>query len=201
MKSFISLVLLETLKEDVRQLLLVATDLQKKEDWLLTRQTAPGKWSVAQILAHLNSYGGYYLPSIKKALSAERPATEIFHPGWLGNYFTKIMKPGVDGRIASKMNCPKNHQPADGTDVQPALAIFLQQQQELLQLLEEAKKKNISIIRVPVSISRIIRLKAGDTFRFLIAHEQRHFLQIKNTLAGLQETINKSPAVRQAVQP
>jgi hypothetical protein len=28
-------------------------------------------------------------------------------------------------------------------------------------------------------------LKLGDTFRFIIAHEQRHFVQIRNTLEAV----------------
>jgi hypothetical protein len=35
----------------------------------------------------------------------------------------------------------------------------------------------------------MIKLKLGDTFRFFIAHEQRHFIQIQNTLQLLPEDI------------
>jgi hypothetical protein len=64
---------------------------------------------------------------------------------------------------------------------------FLDQQFTLLNLLQDAKRKDIGAIRTPVSISRVIKLKTGDTFRFLIAHEQRHFIQIDNTLKQIKE--------------
>lgn len=182
MKSFKSLELLDSLQADVRQLILVATQLQQEDPDVLLKQPAPGKWSVAQVLEHLNSYGRYYLPAIEQSLQAQKPAKEWFKPGWFGNYFTKIMKPGVDGKIGNKMNAPKNHRPAPDLDIKPVLDTFLEQQQQLLKLLEAAKKKDIGSIRTPISISRLIKLKVGDTFRFLIAHEQRHMVQVRTFL-------------------
>jgi uncharacterized damage-inducible protein DinB len=38
---------------------------------------------------------------------------------------------------------------------------------------------------VPISIAKFIKIRLGDTFRFLIAHQQRHFAQVANTLKAL----------------
>ena len=110
------------------------------------------------------------------------------------------MKPGEDGTITNKMQSPKDHRPSKYLDVFPVLTTFLEQQHYLLELLEQAKAKNISSIRTPISISRLIRLKLGDTFRFLVAHEQRHFVQIDNTLAMVKGTINIFPATHLVMQ-
>ena len=63
----------------------------------LLRQPAPNKWSLAQCLEHLNSYGRYYLPAIEKAIETAKEnkwsSKEGFTPGWLGDYFTKMMMP------------------------------------------------------------------------------------------------------------
>jgi hypothetical protein len=201
MKPFISQQLLEMLEADILQLIRKASRLQLESPEILGTMPAPGKWSVAQVLEHLNSYGCYYLPAIEKSLQTGKPANKFFKPGWLGNYFTRLMKPGVDGKIGHKMNAPKNHRPVPGTAIKPALDKFLEQQQDLLRLLNVAKQKDIGSIRTPVSISPLIRLKAGDTFRFLIAHEQRHFLQIENVIAALKKPTDKFQATRLAVQP
>ncbi len=178
-----SVELLEQLQADVRQLILAASHLEKEGRHFLTLQPGAGKWSVAQVLEHLNSYGCYYLPQIEKSLSGSSSfVMEWFRPGWLGNYFTKIMRPGKDGKIGNKMKAPKNHTPVLTLDINNVLHTFMEQQHRLLNLLEDAKGKDIGNIRTPISISRFFRLKTGDTFRFLIAHEQRHFVQISNTL-------------------
>lgn len=178
-----SIELIEQLQADVRQLILATGYLKTEPANNLIKQPAEGKWSVAQVLEHLNSYGRYYLPAIEKSMTESiQPATPWFKSGWLGNYFTRIMRPGENGMIAKKMKAPKNHTPGLIVDVKAVIDTFMDQQHALLNLLEEAKQKNIGTIRTPISISRFIRLKTGDTFRFLIAHQQRHFVQISNTL-------------------
>ncbi|PZR24576.1 MAG: DinB family protein [Citrobacter freundii] len=185
MKSFDSLSLLEQLQADTRQLIASATFLKNEDPGVLLEQPAAGKWSVIQVLEHLNSYGDYYLPALGKALKQNKPAAATFRSGWLGNYFTNLMLP-KQGEVTNKMKAPKNHRPSFHADAKPVIEKFLLQQHRLLDLLEGAKVKNIGSIRVPVSLAKWITLKAGDTFRFLIAHEQRHFVQIDNTLAAVK---------------
>jgi uncharacterized damage-inducible protein DinB len=191
MKKYNSTDLLNELQADVRALLAKVAELKTEDPGILLQQPAPGKWSVIQVLEHLNSYGNYYLRALEKALAQDKPAVEFFKPGWLGNYFTKIMKPNEKGIVTNKMQTPKGHKPTAKPDAFPTIQTFCSQQLYLLQLLEQAKEKNIGKIRVPISLTRFIKMKAGDTFRFFIAHEQRHFVQIANAL----QTIKGRPLV------
>jgi hypothetical protein len=185
MQKYRSAELLDQLQADVRQLILRANQLRSVDPGVLLQQPSPGKWSVIEVLEHLNSYSHYYLLAIERSIKKDKPAVEMFKPGWLGNYFTNLMKPTEEGKVAHKMKSPKDHRPSRFPDALPVLNTFLEQQHYLLDLLEQARSKNIGSIRVPVSISKLIKLKAGDTFRFLVAHEQRHFVQIDNTLEAV----------------
>ncbi|MGZ8557401.1 MAG: DinB family protein [Chitinophagaceae bacterium] len=199
MQKYKCVELLEQLQADTRQLILQGNYLKTTDPRLLLQVPAPGKWSVIQVLEHLNSYGHYYLLAIERSLTKDKPAIEFFKPGWLGNYITKLMKPEQNGTIAHKMQSPKDHRPSSHPDAFPVLNTFLEQQHYLLDLLELAKSKNISSIRTPVSISKIVKLKVGDVFRFFVAHEQRHFVQIENVLAGLKGITNKYSATHPAI--
>src|SRR5688572_25813696 len=191
--------LLDQLSEDVRQLLLEVNQLQSRHADILGSQPATNRWSVIQVLEHLNSYGRYYLPQLEKSLKGTNaPATEWYRSGWIGNYFTKLMKPGANGAIKNKMSAPKGHSPSARLDNTLVIDTFIDQQHWLLKLLEEARQKPIGRIRTPISISKFIRLKSGDTFRFLIAHEQRHFVQVANTIAELKAIKDKFPGDHQA---
>lgn len=186
--------LINQLSADVRQLILTVNKLKSAQPDLLAIKPGPDRWSAIEVLDHLNSYGNYYLPELEKSLSASNsPATEWFRAGWFGDYFTRLMRPGADGVLKKKMSAPKAHRPAANLDSEQVIDTFIDQQYWLLQLLEAARQKPIGNIRTPISISKLIRLKAGDTFRFLIAHEQRHFMQIVNTVAEVQRVTGKSP--------
>jgi len=183
MKKTTSTVLLEDLRTDTRQIILQVNYLLQQDPDVLLQQPAAGKWSIVQIIEHLNSYGRYYLPLMKGSLSSPaNPPTEFFIPGWLGEYFVKSMLPKSNGQVTNKMQSPKNHRPLPDIDSKTTLEEFLQQEFLLLQLLENAGKTNLGKIRIPISISRFIKIKLGDTFRFLIAHHQRHFVQVQNTM-------------------
>ena len=188
MKKMQSIGLLEDLQSDTRQIILATNYLLQEDPEILVQQPAPDKWSVAQAIEHLNTYGRYYLPVIEAAIK-EQPLypDPVYTPGWLGDYFTKMMSPGKNGEITNKMQTFKGHRPSADIDSKPVLDEFLKQEQQLLDLLERAKRTNISKIRIPISISRLVKLKLGDTFRFLVAHHQRHFVQVNNTLKAVRQ--------------
>jgi hypothetical protein len=74
----------------------------------------------------------------------------------------------------------KGHIPAKELDAYAVVAEFIKQQEEMLALLRAADTRAINA-RIPISISSLIRLKTGDVFRFLIAHNERHVQQaLKN---------------------
>ncbi len=199
MPRYICVEMLDSLQNDVRQLILEANYLKSIDPAILLQEPAPGKWSVIQVLEHLNSYGRYYLLAIERSMNRNTETVEYFKPGWIGDYFTKLMKPGKNGQISNKMKSPKDHRPSKYPDAFPVLNTFLEQQQYLLDMLELAKTKNIGAIRTPISISRFIKLKLGDTFRFFIAHEQRHFVQINNALASIRGVKDILPTAHPAV--
>ena len=179
--------LLDSLQADVRQVLLQANRLKQSPFLPLQQQPSPGKWSAAQVLEHLNFYARHYITAIEQKLHLNQSGpTADFHPGWLGSYFTKIMKPNEDGRISKKMKAPANATPSEQPDAKKMLDEFISHQHHLLNLLQIAKTANLGYIRIPTSINRFIALKLGDTFRFFIAHEQRHFVQINATLKRLK---------------
>ena len=59
---------------------------------------------------------------------------------------------------------------------------FIDQQEKLLQLLEAAAKVDLNKVRIPISISKLIKLRLGDTFNFTVAHQNRHVLQAQRAL-------------------
>ncbi len=158
-----------------------------------SNKPAAEKWSATQCLMHLNSYGRYYIPAIEHAINKavkqnQQPASH-FKAGWLGNYFTEIMLPKTDGMPAKKMSSPKDHSPQTNEESYPVIAEFIEQQEKLLELFRKAKQIDLNKTKVPISIAKFIKLKLGDTFLFLIAHNYRHILQADRALQKTGVTV------------
>lgn len=184
MKAISRVKLLSSLEKDTEAHVTQAVHIfQNLPEEQLLKQPANGGWSIAQCLEHLNSYGRYYLPAIGKGLAkpAGSPANEVFVSTWLGNYFTKMMQPGAKTK---KYKSPKDHMPAAGLDAYAVVSEFIRQQEQLLVYLRMSREADINAILIPISISRFIKLKLGDTFRFLIAHNERHMQQAGKLLQG-----------------
>lgn len=187
MKSIDKNQLLDRLENDTRQIILQANYLLQQDPEVLLQQPRPGSWSAAQVIEHLNSYGRYYLPLLQRGLDKARPTTKNeYKPGWLGEYFTNSMLP-KEGVVNNKMKAFKNHRPLPDIDSKKVLDEFLEQEKWLLSLLAKSRNIDIARIRIPVSIAPVIKIKAGDTFRFVIAHHQRHFVQVENTLLKVKK--------------
>ena len=59
---------------------------------------------------------------------------------------------------------------------------FIANQQIMLQLLAKSKHLNLQKVKTNISISTLIKLRLGDTLRFVIYHYQRHLDQAEKTL-------------------
>ena len=59
---------------------------------------------------------------------------------------------------------------------------FLQQQETLKGLLNDARQADLTNTTVPLSLARFIRLRLGDTLRFFIYHIERHVVQAEKVL-------------------
>lgn len=136
-----------------------------------------GTWSVLECLEHLNRYGDFYLPVIEEAMlsGARCPADSAFKSGLIGNYFAHLMK--VRNGKVTKMKSPPDKNPSGSVLSATTIDRFLKQQALLEVLLQRGREADLTGIRVPISLTRLIRLRLGDTFRFFVYHIERHVQQ------------------------
>lgn len=154
----------------------VETLLLKTEEELNYRMSE-NSWSILECIEHLNRYGNFYIPEIRNKISASKTTQEsMFSSGMLGEYFAKSMLPNEKMK---KMNTFKSMNPIHSRLDKKVLTEFITQQNQLLELLEKAKKVNLEKTKTGISITKFIRLKLGDTFRFVIYHNIRHIEQAK----------------------
>lgn len=201
MKKFKSEDLVDQLENDVRQLIAAAAHLKTADPVKLSYCSKEGQWSVAQVLEHLNMYSRHYLPLIEKSVvHISKDTNAWFVPGFWGNYFTKMMMPKNVYEIKNRMKTARSFVPDKSVNVESVFNEFTQHAQKLLQLLEISKRRNLNTIHIPVTVSRFIRLKLGDLFRFLVAHQQRHMIQARNAIKEVGVSTDKFPVILEAAR-
>lgn len=155
----------------------------------LSQRPDPNRWSVLDILEHLNLYNDFYLPTFEKTL--EKGEAKGLKPranyssGWLGAYLTKSMKP-QGTNIPNKMNTFKDKNPILTAVPDNTVERFFEQHQQILALLKRAAGTDIQQLRMPTTLGKFPTIRLGDGLAFLIGHEERHLLQIQNTLTELK---------------
>lgn len=177
--------LLDELKNRTTQHLYFAETLSVKSESELNFRVSEDSWSALECLEHLNRYGDFYIPEIKRNISsAGKTSQSYFRPGILGNYFAKSMLPKEK---LNTMKTLKTMNPIHSELHKNVIDQFIQQQKQMLQLLDEAQHVDLEKTKTSISISKLIRLKLGDTFRFVIYHNERHIEQVKRILMHKKE--------------
>lgn len=143
----------------------------------LNKKTNIDTWSALECIEHLNLYYEFYLPEISKRIIAKTDSspTKYFKPGLIGGYFANAMK--LDDGKLKKMNTFKDKNPKGSSLNYSSIHQFLNNQNKLIELLTKAKTINLNEVKTNITISKFFKLKLGDTFRFVIYHNERHIIQ------------------------
>ncbi|MCQ9636330.1 DinB family protein [Chryseobacterium sp. WG14] len=175
--------LLNELKNKTQQHLQYAEMLLRKTEDELNFRISADSWSVLECLEHLNRYGEFYIPEISRKISSSVTSSQLtFKPGILGNYFAKTMLPKEK---INKMKTLKAMNPIHSQLNKSVIDEFIRQQKQMFELLEKAGHIDLEKTKTGISISKWISLKLGDTFRFVIYHNERHIIQAGKVLKNI----------------
>lgn len=134
-------------------------------------------WSILECFEHLNLYGEFYIPEIKNRIESSKTLPkENFKSGILGNYFANSMLPKEK---VNKMKTFKDKNPIGSKLDKNTIELFINQQEQILILLNKSREVDLNKTKTAISISKLIKLKLGDTFRVLVYHNERHIVQAK----------------------
>lgn len=143
-------------------------------------------WSILEVFAHLNAYANYYHLVFANRIETTRfrDPKDNFISSPLGKSAWKSVKLGNAKNVKRRMKSPKSFNPTfetnliQGTDIET----FEKDQLHLLTILTKAEEVNLRKVKVPISISKIIRLRLGDALQFVIYHNERHMQQALNII-------------------
>jgi hypothetical protein len=140
---------------------------------------APGVWSIALCVEHLNTVARLYLPrldegiadAIRRGLYAEGPFTY----NWFGRTFVRIMEPPV----RMKVKAPASFVPPPSRARGEIMAAFRAYQVQFIDRLRQSNGLDLARARVVSPTNRWVRLPLGSAFLLMAAHERRHLWQAR----------------------
>lgn len=175
--------LIAELTEMTKQHISFAAALKEKSDIQLNWKVNQESWSILECLEHLNLYGDFYIPEIEKVIQNSKSKSEsIFKSSIIGNYFAESMLPKEK---LNKMKTFKDKNPLNSFLDRNAIDRFINQQIKFLELLDKARTISLNKEKTSISITVLIKLRLGDTFRFVISHNIRHLKQIEKIVNQL----------------
>ncbi len=182
--------LIDALQQQLRAQLAHVDALLDLPTERLLKRPAPDRWSVMEVVQHMNLSSGHYHRLLQRLYANENNGLRFrstFTPGLLGQYSVNAMTPRPNGDIPMRMRTlrmfdPARTAPVNADDALAPLLRFREMLHGFMGLLERARTRGLEGGKVTSTLGPIIRFKAGDAFRFPIAHQERHFLQIDRVL-------------------
>lgn len=160
----------------------------------LTLRPDPGKWSIAECIAHLNATAAMVQPLISKSIERGRREKLLgkgpFRLGTKGRLLIWIATPPPKFR----MRAPRSVAPSVSiSDPGRLLPEFMKVQDEWARLWMEAEGLNLARINIGPLLSPF-RCHLSASFPWMMAHQRRHLLQAENVKRQILAAASTAPA-------
>jgi hypothetical protein len=158
----------------------------------LMRRPDPGKWSIAECLAHLNLTAATVQKimalGIEQAKQEKKFGEGPFSIGPNGRLLVWIAEPPPKFRIRA----PKNVQPPGAIDdPEQLLPAFMKAQDEWERLMREQEGLDLAKIKVGQGI---FRMRLAAALPWMMAHQRRHLLQAESVKRQIVSAASNSAA-------
>jgi hypothetical protein len=155
--------------------------------------SSPGRWSIAQNLAHLRRTTEVFLPVVDSALDATRNLKLDGAGQCRLKFYGRLLVWRTEGRPIIRMQAPKQLRPRLLSSPDLELEHFLIAQTAMRQRIEDAHGLNLTAMRFPSPVARYFRVNLLEFFSVFNAHSRRHLRQVKNVRRILPSSSCQAP--------
>lgn len=160
-------------REDARAL------LAELDDAAFNWRRAPGTWSIAECIDHLNMTGRKYIRALDRAIEEGRARNLVgagpFRYGLLERWIVRFM----DAPPKLRIKAPKAFVPASETRLAESAAAFAALQDEFQACLARADGLHFGKVKARSPVSKRIKFSLGAAFAAISAHQRRHLWQAR----------------------
>ncbi|HEV2708450.1 MAG TPA: DinB family protein [Pyrinomonadaceae bacterium] len=163
----------EALKREARELLEGIDDAQF--NW----RPEPGRWSMAECIAHLNVTGQSFLPALDRRIREAHAEGRRGAPPFRYTLFGKLVVRSMEPPARFKFKAPKLFVPQPEHPRAAAESAFMTLQDQLIARLRAADGLDLGRVKVVSPASRLLKISLGQVFQLTAAHERRHLYQAR----------------------
>ncbi len=150
----------------------------------LNWQPDASQWSIAQCFDHLVTANEVYFPIFEQVLKGEKQSTFWERVPWLPTLWGKLLIQSVAPESARKLKAPKIFQPASSAIDGAIIRRFVDRQQRLLNYMKAMEGLAVEKIILTSPVTNFVTYSLMDTYRIIVNHEKRHFLQATRVLGA-----------------
>ncbi len=169
------------LTDDLRQIAQIkeqaAALLRGLSDTQYNWQPAPGRWSMAQCLAHIVITDDIYVPVLETCIADARKKGMLgdgpFQHGRLGNWFVRSM----DAPAKKRFKNPKSVTPPPEQPLAKGLADFNAIHDRVLQLVHQANGVDLGRAKFRSPFLKLLKFSLGQGIAVMLSHARRHLWQ------------------------
>lgn len=172
------------------------TEVQTLPEAILKKKPAAKKWSIIEVVSHLNQVYARYLENFDRAIEQAEPnRSEEEQPE----------KRSLLGRLAIYTNRPKGKkrkfkmktfdffEPSENSIAHnETLDLFFKNKEAFNQLIKKARKRKVNGIKMPTALGEKMRFYVPECFEFVTAHEERHIVQIQELVEAFKPAAKAS---------
>lgn len=175
------------------------TDMQKFQELdpeLLKKRPAEKKWSVMEVIEHMNLGHKPYKEKIEDTFPKLPESTSMVDnvkAGGMASYLMKRFPPAAEGKIRFKMKTFGPFHPVleldklNGEKSSEIFKSFYDSLDHLKSAIERFQKKEVKAKKFNSAVGAWVRFNIAEAIQFVICHNERHMQQIRNTLVKLEE--------------
>jgi len=138
---------------------------------------APGEWSIADTIDHINTVNRLVAPRVENAISTGRQQNLYGIGPFRYPIFDRLFVFALEPRAPVKQSAPGIYRPQSKPTLDQARAEFLGLQERLIAAVENARGLHLVKIKIPSPVNNLLRFSLGTWFAATIAHEENHLQQ------------------------
>lgn len=165
----------------------IKIDIASKGPSKLNWKESEKKWSVLEVIEHLNKVYDLYFPNFNKAIESapeNHGQDNILQRTLMGRLSIYSQKPKGQ-KVRFKMKTFSFFQPNTSKNSLEEVESFLDKKEAFNDFIKRARLKDLKGIKMPTALGEKMKFYIPECFEFILAHEDRHLVQIQNILSKM----------------